>query len=396
MKELLYNQPYWTKDQTKSVNSFRNPYPRLYEIDCYGDLMFDELIKVNQSETSLSKVYHDVLVPESKFIMPETIKPMKGCTSAAVTAANQHKMVAKNYDWWKDNDFNLVVKTHGGKYQTIGLSCSHFFSVKNNFKMNLEIAERFIYAPYYVFDGTNNVGLVISTLITHGDPTNENKPGKPYLSSKFIPQLLLSSCATVDECIETLKKYNVISYASNEKFDYDYHWIIADAKGNHVCIEYINSKMVVYTNRVCNIDFNWEDGSAKCLSVSDDPKENDFILATNFYLALDNPECKQPKDPKTGLYTCSDYGWFRYTRILEDLRLVPHPDKRQLWLMLKNARYELRDIDTLCYWRNKGTPWTKREQWDGLSTSSCVFDCNEPGMELCIYENFDKVFKYKF
>lgn len=394
MKELLYKQPYWTEDQTKSINSFRNPNDRLYEVDSWGELKFDQLIKANQSETSLSKIYHDVLMPQSKFIMPETIKPMKGCTCAAVKSANNHPMVGKNYDWWKDDDFCLVVKTHGGKYQTIGTTSSHFFSVTNKFKMNLEIAERFAYAPYYVFDGMNDQGLVISTLITHGDAVKQEEPGKLYLSTKLIPQLLLTSCKTVDECITLLKKYNVVSYAAKEKHDYDYHWIIADKTGKRICLEYIDSKMVIYTNRICEIDFNWENGAAKCLSISDDPK-NEFIIATNFYLALDNPKCKQPIDPKTGLYTCSDYGWFRYTRILEDLRLVPHPDKRQLWLMLKNARYELRDIDTSCYWRNKGTPWTTREQWDGLTTFSSVFDCLEPGMELCIYENFDKVYKYK-
>lgn len=393
MRKVSYKQPYWSKDQTKTINSFRHPDKRLYEIDCYGDLKFDKLIKANQECTSLSKIYHDVLMPESKYVLPETLTPMKGCTSFSVKTPDNHYLLGKNYDWWIANDFCLVVRTYGGKYKTLGVTCSHFFSIENGFKMSPEIAERFSYAPYYVFDGINSVGLSVSTLITHNGPANQHVKGKPYLSTKLIPQLLLSSCATVDECIKTLKKYNVVAYGAIGKTDTDYHWLLTDHKGNKVVVEYIGDKMVIFKDRICLMDFNWESGFAKCLGFT---TSKDFLLCTNFYLALDNPKCKQPIDKKTGLYTVSDYGFYRYNRLLDDLNMVPHPDKRQAHLMLKNARYMMQDIDTLCYWRNiKHTPWTKKEEWDGLTTFSMLFDCTKKTMDLCLYENFDKVYKYK-
>jgi len=99
-----------------------------------------------------------------------------------------------------------------------------------------------LYAP---LDGVNEKGLSISINMVYSGPINQNTPGLKHITSLPLIRVLLNKAATVDEAIEIMKSFNLHS-----SFELDYHYLIADATGKSVTVEYINNEMEVIDTKV--------------------------------------------------------------------------------------------------------------------------------------------------
>ena len=94
-------------------------------------------------------------------------------------------------------------------------------------------------APYLPCDGINEKGVAIASLSV---PNAE----APYDSHKITlnistaTRLVLDKAATVDEAVELLQKYNIY-------FSYDIasHYLIADASGKSVLVEYYDNELQI-------------------------------------------------------------------------------------------------------------------------------------------------------
>ena len=92
-------------------------------------------------------------------------------------------------------------------------------------------------APYAPLDGINEKGLTVGVLLIPTEETNQ-QTDKVDITTTTAIRMMLDKCATVEEAVEMLKKYDMHSSANS-----CYHFHIADASGDSVVVEYINNEM---------------------------------------------------------------------------------------------------------------------------------------------------------
>ena len=94
-------------------------------------------------------------------------------------------------------------------------------------------------APFLPFDGMNEKGLAIALLAVPKAEVPYN-PDKITLNTTTAIRLVLDKAATVEEAIELLKQYNIYFSGGIEC-----HYLIADASGHSVIVEYVNQELCV-------------------------------------------------------------------------------------------------------------------------------------------------------
>ena len=106
-----------------------------------------------------------------------------------------------------------------------------------NFKSFLALA-----APYLPFDGMNEKGVAVALLAVPQavPPSDENKV---TLNTTTSIRLVLDKAATVDEAIDLLSQYNI--YFSG---GITCHFLIGDASGRSVLVEYYDGKLQTVTS----------------------------------------------------------------------------------------------------------------------------------------------------
>ena len=93
-------------------------------------------------------------------------------------------------------------------------------------------------APYMPFDGMNEKGLVVTMVaIPYADPPSDNEKSVGEIQ---VIRLLLDYAANIDEVIELLSGYNVVMA------DPPIHYLVADANGESMIIEFVDNEMRIY------------------------------------------------------------------------------------------------------------------------------------------------------
>ena len=103
-------------------------------------------------------------------------------------------------------------------------------------------------AVYVPMDGINEKGVVIADLMA-GDKelTDQNDESKKNLTTTTAIRLVLNYAADVDEALNLLRQYNIHSDIGSA-----HHFIIADAKGTSVAVEWTGGEMKVTPTDVLN------------------------------------------------------------------------------------------------------------------------------------------------
>lgn len=94
-------------------------------------------------------------------------------------------------------------------------------------------------APFLPFDGMNEKGVCIA-LLAVPEVWMIDDPDKITLNTTTAIRLVLDKAATIDEAVELLRKYNI--YFSG---DVTCHFLIADATGKSVIVEYYDNGLQV-------------------------------------------------------------------------------------------------------------------------------------------------------
>ena len=81
------------------------------------------------------------------------------------------------------------------------------------------------------------LAIIISVLELHFDRPVMNDPSKKDISTTTAIRLALDRAATVDEVISLWSRYNMYS----PKPGSDFHFLVSDATGKHVVIEFLGS-----------------------------------------------------------------------------------------------------------------------------------------------------------
>lgn len=100
-------------------------------------------------------------------------------------------------------------------------------------------------AHYAPLDGMNEKGLCVSVnQLPDGMELHQNT-GKDHLTVTTAIRLLLNRAASVEEAIQLLRRYDLHMFRHLV-----IHYMIADAEGNSVCVEYIDNEMFVTETKV--------------------------------------------------------------------------------------------------------------------------------------------------
>lgn len=208
----------------------------MFQMTYYGDYGFDDFLKIGaKSDSDIEDFVTKRLL---KGLPLEFNVTGAGCTAFVTHNENGEIIYSRNFDFDYAPSLQLVTKPKNGyaSISTVNLSFAGY-SKDNlpsgiNFKSFLSLA-----APYLPFDGMNEKGLAIALLaVPEAQPANDEN--KVTLNTTASIRLVLDKAATIDEAVALLRQYNI--YFSG---GITCHYLIADASGKSVLVEYYNGDL---------------------------------------------------------------------------------------------------------------------------------------------------------
>lgn len=210
----------------------------MFQMVYYGDYGFDEFLKVGAKDDS------DI----EAFVTKRLLKGLPidlgvtgdGCTAFVVQNEKGEILYGRNFDFAYSPSLQLFTDPANGYASVSTVNLSYAGYSKTYLPNGLSLDSFLTLAgPYLPFDGMNEKGVAIAILAVPEayPPFNEIKV---TLNTTTAIRLVLDKAATVDEAIKLLRQYNI--YFSG---DVQCHYLIADASGNSVIIEYYDDGLQV-------------------------------------------------------------------------------------------------------------------------------------------------------
>lgn len=165
---------------------------------------------------------------------------MFGCSTLSVQNADGNYLFGRNFDW--NTCDALVVSTEPEEgYASISTVNMDFIQVAAGMELErLPDEMKTMAALYAPLDGMNEKGLCVSVNMIEDSVSIAQETDKKDITTTTAVRLLLDKAADVDEALELLKEYDL--HASMGMM---VHFVLADAKGNAVAVEYIDNEMMV-------------------------------------------------------------------------------------------------------------------------------------------------------
>lgn len=222
-----------------------------YQMTYYGDYGFDEFLEVGASSDE------DI----EKFVTKRLLKGMPvdlgvtgdGCTAFVTKNEKGEVIYGRNFDFLYAPSLQLYTEPEDG-YKSVSTVNLSFAGYSENTLPDSSLFDKFLTlaSPFLPFDGMNEKGLAIALLaVPEAEPPYDSN--KITLNTTTAIRLVLDNAATVEEAVELLRNYNI--YFSG---DVECHYLIADASGDSVIVEFYDGELQVVES------------------------ENDYQIATNF------------------------------------------------------------------------------------------------------------------
>lgn len=210
----------------------------MYQMTYYGDYGFDEFLQTGASADS------DI----EAFVTKRLLKGLPidlgvtggGCTAFAVKNETGEILFGRNFDFTYSPSLQLYTAPEHG-YASVSTVNLSFAGYSRERMPDGTLFDRFLTlaAPFLPFDGMNEKGLAIA-LLAVPEAQAPYDPGKITLNTTTAMRLVLDKAADVDEAVELLRQYNI--YFSG---DITCHYLIADASGRSVIVEYYDRELRV-------------------------------------------------------------------------------------------------------------------------------------------------------
>jgi len=164
-----------------------------------------------------------------------------GCSTITVQNADGEFLFGRNFDW-NSCDALVVLSYPESAFASISTVNMDFIrqGAGGMAGMALKADEmRTIAALYAPLDGMNEKGLAVSVNMIQDTATIEQNTEKPDITTTTAIRLLLDKAETVEEALELLGQYDM-----HASMGMVVHFVIADASGNSVVVEYIGNEMI--------------------------------------------------------------------------------------------------------------------------------------------------------
>jgi hypothetical protein len=169
--------------------------------------------------------------------------PSWACSLFTVLLDEDHLLYGRNFDWQFSPALLLFTDPPDG-YASVSMVDIEYLDIDSATVgdiADLPIVEwtGLLDAPYLPFDGMNEYGLAIGMAAV---PSGQMQPdaNKETIGSLAIIRQMLDHARNVDEAVNIMKSYN-IDFTGGPVI----HYLMADAKGKSVLVEYYNGEMQV-------------------------------------------------------------------------------------------------------------------------------------------------------
>lgn len=227
-------------NELRSLASLKkvDDYP-MYRMTYYGDYGFDEFLKTGAKSDS------DI----EAFVTKRLLKGLPidlgvtgdGCTAFVTRSPEGDVIFGRNFDFDYTPSLQVFTDPDDGyaSVSTVNLSFAGYSADKlpaEGISMGgfLTLA-----APFLPFDGMNEKGVCMALLaVPEAQPPQGDD--KVTLNTTTAIRLVLDKAASVDEAVELLRQCNLYFSA-----DVQCHYLIADATGKSVIVEYWDGELQV-------------------------------------------------------------------------------------------------------------------------------------------------------
>jgi len=237
----------------RTIKNVKHMEGDLYRVDYHANYKLDALLgqgikNVNDLTKFLSKnIFFGYPI--------KMVENYSACSAFVATTPEGKLIVGRNFDYPKTGAIFVHTRPKGA-YASYSMVCLEHLDVceADNTMPNRLIGKIMVLAgPYACVDGLNEKGLCVSVLELDTDPTVQNTGKIPIITTVAV-RMLLDKCATTNEAIKALEKYDMISSAGSP-----YHFLITDANKNTVVVGWPEHKMVV-TNDIYATNFQLAPG----------------------------------------------------------------------------------------------------------------------------------------
>ena len=283
----------------------------VYTMEVKGGFYLDEFVAQGGVKSD-SELIAFVTNSITKGLIPMEISdPEIGCSSFTAKTEAGDVLFGRNYDFSKTNTCIVFTEANEGRHATISTVDLQFLGM--DVDKNVEsLMDKItcLAAAYAPLDGINDAGVSCGIYMTYqgGEKTvaTDQNTDKPDFTSTTLLRLILDYADDVDEAVEIAQSYDLHDSAGTS-----YHYMVADASGRSVILEWVGSS-----------DATDNDGSARELVVhyndADDyvgevEGSSDFQWVTNFIV---NPDYYADTDD------ANKKGYDRYEQIYQDLKAV--------------------------------------------------------------------------
>lgn len=220
--------------ELKILSSLQQRVPGVYTMTYYGDYGFDEFLEIGaKSDKDIERFVTRRLL---KGLPIEIDVTGAGCTCFVSRNEDDDVIFGRNFDFEYAPMLQIYTKPDNGyaSISTVNLSFAGY-GEDNLPSSGIEINNFLtLSAPYLPFDGMNERGVCIALLaVPEADAGNTSD--KVTLNTTTAIRLVLDKAANVDEAVNLLRQYNI--YFSG---DVECHFLIADASGKSVLVEYFD------------------------------------------------------------------------------------------------------------------------------------------------------------
>jgi hypothetical protein len=173
--------------------------------------------------------------------------PAWACSLFAALGDADHKLYGRNFDWQFSPALLLFTDPPNGyaSVSMVDIAYLGFGARAAGTLTDRSLIERgpLLYAPYLPFDGMNEHGLVVGMAAVPPGGMRPD-PNKETIGSLGVIREVLDHARTVDEAVAILGSYNVDMQGGP-----DIHYLIADASGHAVLVEFYRGEIHVFPNQ---------------------------------------------------------------------------------------------------------------------------------------------------
>jgi hypothetical protein len=174
-------------------------------------------------------------------------RPAWGCSLFTAFADSENALYGRNFDWRFSPAVLLYADPPDG-YASVSMVDIAYLGFASPTAArsitDLPLTDRagLIYAPLWPFDGMNEYGLVIG-MAAVSDTAMPYDPAHATIGSLGIMRAVLDHARTVDEAVAIFQQYNIDMEGGPTL-----HYLIADATGQSVLIEFADGALIVQPN----------------------------------------------------------------------------------------------------------------------------------------------------